>query len=132
MLGRHPILRAKTPELVEQEIEGLMLAHYAVRHFLHEAACTAGQDPDRLSFTHAVSVVRRRIQNPGAFPPMETDAPLEHLVRDEILEERAESSRGQSKPRGGKQKMSRYPVRHRGPLSRAVHPWQPEIASPDA
>ena len=70
LLGRHPILRAKTPELVEQEIEGLMLAHYAVRHFLHEAACTAGQDPDRLSFTHAVSVVRRRIQNPGAFPPL--------------------------------------------------------------
>lgn len=68
LLGRHPILRAKTPALVEQEIEGLMLAHYAVRHFLHEAACTAEQDPDRLSFTHAVSVVRRRIQNPGASP----------------------------------------------------------------
>lgn len=69
LLGRHPILRAKTPDLVEQEIEGLMLAHFAVRHFLHEAACAAAEDADRLSFTHAVSVVRRRIQNPGAFPP---------------------------------------------------------------
>ena len=45
-----------------------MLAHYAIRHFLHEAACEAGEDPDRLSFTPAVSVVRRRIQNPGASP----------------------------------------------------------------
>ena len=68
LLGRHPILRAKTSALVEQEIEGLMLAHYAIRHFLHEAACEADDDPDRLSFTHAVSVVRRPVQNPGASP----------------------------------------------------------------
>ena len=69
MLGRAPILRSKTPALVRQEIEGLMLAHYAVRHFLYEAAREADEDPDRLSFTHAIQVVRRRIQNPGAFPP---------------------------------------------------------------
>ena len=69
LLGRHPILRGKKPDLVRQEIEGLMLAHYAVRRFLHEAATEADLDPDRLSFIHAVQVVRRRIQNPGAFPP---------------------------------------------------------------
>lgn len=74
LLGRHPILRAKTPALVRQEIEGLMLAHYAVRSFLHEAATQADEDPDRLSFTHAVNVIRRRIQNPGAPPPCETQA----------------------------------------------------------
>ena len=67
MLGRAPILRTKTPALVRQEIEGLMLAHYAVRHFLYEAAHEAYEDPDRLSFTHAVQVLRR-IQNPGASP----------------------------------------------------------------
>lgn len=76
LLGRHPILRAKTPDLVEQEIEGLMLAHYAIRHFLHEAACAAAEDPDRLSFTHAVNVVRRRIQDPGAFPPYGDGRPM--------------------------------------------------------
>ena len=69
LLGRHPILRGKKPELVRQEIEGLMLAHYAVRRFLHEAAREADQDPDRLSFLHAVQVVRRRIQNPGTSAP---------------------------------------------------------------
>ena len=46
-----------------------MLAHHAVRHLIHEAARTVGEDPDRLSFVHAVQVVRRRIINPGAFPP---------------------------------------------------------------
>ena len=69
LLGRSPILRSKTPTLVRQEIEGLMLAHYAVRHFLHEAAREADEDPDRLSFTHAVQLLRRRTQNPGASPP---------------------------------------------------------------
>ena len=46
-----------------------MMDHYAVRRFIHEAAREADEDPDRLSFTHAVQVLRRRIQIPGAFPP---------------------------------------------------------------
>lgn len=68
LLGPGPTLRSKTPELVRQEIEGLMLAHYAVRHFLHEAALEADEDPDRLSFTRSVQVVRPPVQNPGASP----------------------------------------------------------------
>jgi hypothetical protein len=69
MLGPGALLRSKTPELVLQELDGLMLAHYAVRCLIHEAAASAGRDPDRLSFLHAVNVVRRRIVHPGAFSP---------------------------------------------------------------
>ena len=69
LLGPGALLRSKTPALVLQELEGLMLAHYAVRCLIHEAAASAGADPDRLSFLHAVNVVRRRIVHPGAFPP---------------------------------------------------------------
>ena len=69
ILGPGATLRSKTPELVCQEIDGLMLAHHAVRRLIHEAASKVGEDPDRLSFIHAVRVVRRRIINPGAFPP---------------------------------------------------------------
>ena len=50
LLGPGASLRSKTPELVLQEIDGLMLAHHAVRHLIHEAARTVGEDPDRLSF----------------------------------------------------------------------------------
>ena len=46
-----------------------MLAHHAVRRLIHEAAENVGEDPDRLSFARAVRVMRRRIINPGAFPP---------------------------------------------------------------
>ena len=42
-----------------------MLAHYAVRRLIHEAARKVDEDPDRLSFVHAVRVVRRRVENPG-------------------------------------------------------------------
>ena len=75
LLGPGATLRSKTPELVGQEIHGLMLAHHAVRRLIHEAASEVGEDPDRLSFIHAVRVVRRRIINPGAFPPT---PPLDH------------------------------------------------------
>ena len=75
LLGPGATLRSKTPELVDQEIHGLMLAHHAVRRLIHEAASEVGEDPDRLSFIHAVRVVRRRIINPGAFPPT---PPLDH------------------------------------------------------
>ena len=69
LLGRGAVLRSKTPELVRQEVDGLMLAYYAVRWLIHAAARQADEDPDRLSFVHAVQVVRRRVQNPGSFPP---------------------------------------------------------------
>ena len=38
ILGPGAILRSKTPDLVLQEVHGLMLAHYAVRRLIHEAA----------------------------------------------------------------------------------------------
>ena len=69
MFGSGALLRSKTPGLVQQELHGLLLAHYAVRCLIHEAAGRAGEDPDRLSFLHTVNVVRYRTIHPGAFPP---------------------------------------------------------------
>jgi transposase IS4-like protein/DDE family transposase len=59
--GGRIVLRSKTPDGVAQELYGLLLAHYAVRGLMHEAALSAGVDPDRLSFVHAVRVVRRKL-----------------------------------------------------------------------
>jgi hypothetical protein len=50
-------LRSKEPGLVRQELYGLLLAHYLVRWWMHQSACEANLDPDRLSFTHAVEVL---------------------------------------------------------------------------
>jgi hypothetical protein len=67
--GARVVLRSKTPELVRQEFWGLLLAHFAVRGLMHEAALRADDDPDRLSFLHAVRVVRRKLPVFAALPP---------------------------------------------------------------
>ena len=67
--GAQVVLRSKTPDLVRQEFYGLMMAHFAVRGLMHEAALKADDDPDRLSFVHAVRVIRRKLSPCGAIPP---------------------------------------------------------------
>jgi len=67
--GARIVLRRKTPDLVRQEFYGLLMAHFAVRALMHEAALTASVDPDRLSFIHAVRVVRRKLTAFNAIPP---------------------------------------------------------------
>ena len=67
--GARIVLRSKTPDLVRQEFYGLMMAHFAIRGLMHEAALKADEDPDRLSFVHAVRVVRRKLPSFNAIPP---------------------------------------------------------------
>jgi hypothetical protein len=67
--GAQIVLRSKTPELVRQEFYGLLMAHFAIRGLMHEAALRADEDPDRLSFLHTVRVVRRRMPRDVTIPP---------------------------------------------------------------
>jgi hypothetical protein len=68
--GANIVLRSKTPDLVRQEFYGLMMAHFAIRGLMHEAALKADEDPDRLSFLHAVRVIRRKLPAFLAIPPL--------------------------------------------------------------
>src|SRR5215211_5429870 len=43
--GAQVVLRSKSPELVRQEFWGLLLAHFAVRGLMHEAALRADEEP---------------------------------------------------------------------------------------
>ena len=70
--GAQRVLRSKTPELVRQEAWGFLLAHFAIRALMHEAALGArphARDPDTLSFTHALRVTRRTLPHLAALPP---------------------------------------------------------------
>jgi Insertion element 4 transposase N-terminal/Transposase DDE domain len=67
--GAKIVLRSKTPDLVRQEFYGLMMAHFAVRGLMHEAALKADIAPAQLSFLHAVRVVRRKLPTYQAIPP---------------------------------------------------------------
>jgi hypothetical protein len=62
-------LRSKLPDLVRQDFYGLLLAHFGVRSLMLEAARKEGVEPDELSFTHALSVIIRRLPEMISFPP---------------------------------------------------------------
>jgi len=67
--GRQIVLRSRTPELTHQEFWGFLLAHFAVRGLMHEAAVKGNEDADCLSFIHAVRVIRRKLPFLVAIPP---------------------------------------------------------------
>ena len=63
------VLRSKTPELVQQEFFGWVLAHYAVRWLLHQGATRHRIPHVELSFKGHVELLRRTQPQSGAFPP---------------------------------------------------------------
>ena len=67
--GARIVLRSKSDELVRQEFYGLLMAHFAIRGLMHEAALKETNDPDRLSLIHAVRVIRRKMPHYVAIPP---------------------------------------------------------------
>ena len=56
-----PHLCSRHPREVVQELYGLVLAHRAIRCLMAEAAARADLDPDRLSFTGTLRLLRRAI-----------------------------------------------------------------------
>lgn len=67
--GARTVMRSKKPELVLQEFYGFLLAHFAIRGLMHEAALEADVDPDELSFIHSVRVLRRKLPVFVSIPP---------------------------------------------------------------
>lgn len=72
LLQSRRVLRSKTANLVRQEFYGWVLAHYAVRWLMHQAA-TEHRERDRdLSFAANVQLLRIAQPQSGAFPPRTT------------------------------------------------------------
>lgn len=67
--GRGVVLRSKTPDGVRQEFWGFLLAHFAIRTLMHDAALLSEVDPDRLSYVHAVATIRRKLPYFLVTPP---------------------------------------------------------------
>jgi hypothetical protein len=67
--GPAQVLRSRSPEGVEQEVWGHLLIHHAIRILMHDSADHAGIDPDRLSFTRTLRLVRRQVAAQAAFSP---------------------------------------------------------------
>lgn len=120
-------LRSLKPVGVIQELYGLLLAHYAVRVLMHEAALQADLDPDRLSFVHALEMVRDAVLEFQLVVPEHMSLLYERLLVD-IAAKRLPERRLRSNPRVVKRKMSNFK------LKRAEHqrPPKPERSFRDA
>jgi hypothetical protein len=120
-------LRSRTPVGVIQELYGLLLAHYAVRFLMHEAALLTDLDPDRLSFVHALEVVREAVAEFQMVAVEQVEALYRRLLSD-IAAKRLPERRPRVNGRVVKQKMSNFK------LKRAEHyrPPKPSRSFRDA
>jgi hypothetical protein len=57
--GPGKVLRSRLPDLVHQEIWAWLTVHYAIATLIAHAAEAADIDPDRISFTRALRIIRR-------------------------------------------------------------------------
>jgi hypothetical protein len=112
-------LRSLKPVGVIQELYGLLLAHYAIRALMHEAALQADLDPDRLSFVHALEVVRDAVPEFHLVVPEQAPLLYARMLQD-IAAKRLPERRPRSNPRVVKRKMSNFKLKraeHQRPLS---------------
>ena len=79
------VLRSKTPEGVCQELEGIFLAHSAVRVLMAQAAVQANLDPDRLSFSQGLFELTEMIDLALLLEPEATEPLLARLRKKMAL-----------------------------------------------
>ena len=123
----HRPLRSQKPVGVLQELYGLLIAHYAVRRVMLDAAAAAGLDPDRISFANAVRLICMAIPEFHLASPEQHPALYRRLLND-IARERLPERKPRSNPRVVKRKMSNFK------LKRAQHRHcpQPSMSFRDA
>lgn len=100
-------LRSLKPVGVIQELYGLLIAHFAIRFLMHEAALLAGVDPDRLSFVHAIEVIKDAIPEFQMVAESQHDQLYQRLLED-IARVRLPERRTRVNPRVVKRKMSNF------------------------
>ena len=105
-------LRSQKPVGVLQELYGLLLAHFAVRALMHEAALVAEVDPDRLSFTHCLRVIGDAMAEFELVAAAELPRLYDRLLRD-LADVRLPERRLRSNPRVVKRKMSNFKLKRR-------------------
>jgi hypothetical protein len=112
-LVRHP-LRSQRPVGVIQELYGLLVAHYAVRAIMADAAAQAEIAPTRLSFTQSVELIRVAVDDFQLVATVDHARLYERLLRDIaacLLPSRAQ----RTNPRVVKRKMSKFALKRGKP-----------------
>jgi hypothetical protein len=109
-VNRPVLFRSETPERIEQEWYGLLLAYNAIRRIMCEAAAEAEVQPQRLSFTGALERVREAIHDMARLQTALLPSRYRQLLRSigrTIVPDRT----GRRNPRVVKIKMSKFLVK---------------------
>ncbi|WP_432977464.1 hypothetical protein [Dactylosporangium sp. CA-233914] len=72
------VLRSQTPAEAEQEIYGFLLVHYAIRSLTHHADI----DPEQVSFTRTLRLVRRQVTTQAVSSPSQLTRALRRATRE--------------------------------------------------
>lgn len=67
--GPGKVLRSRLPDLVHQEIWAYLIVHHAISALVADASRASDIDPDRISFTKALRLIRRSATGTADFPP---------------------------------------------------------------
>jgi hypothetical protein len=118
-------LRSGTPAGVLQEIYALSLGHFVTRKLMHEAALREDLDPDRLSFTGCLHILRTRLPECRTMTQEQLRTWCDLLLA-ELGRERTEERRNRINPRVIKQKMSKF--KKKRPEHRPVPPLKKTFA----
>lgn len=103
-------LRSRTPLGVLQELYGLLLAHYAVRVVMHDAAVLAGCDPDRLSFSKTLRLLRNAIFE-AQIVASEQFGAWYHQLLERIGRQQLSERDNRRNPRVVRRKMSNFDLK---------------------
>jgi len=117
--SEQPILRSQKPAGVVQEVYGILIAHYAVRKVMFEAAKRVAVDPDRVSFVAALRLIRDALPELDAAATEEARSRRYAVLLQDVAKELNPPRRPRSYPRVVKRKMSKFPLKRR-----AVHGCQ--------
>ena len=110
---QQPVLRSRTPDGVRQEVYALLLAHYAVRALMHQAACQADVDPDRLSFTEGLFELTEMMDLALTLQPKEATVPLRARLRAKMAQHVLPPRRLRINRREVKQTHNKYKAKKR-------------------
>ena len=103
-------LRSKKPVGVIQELYGLLIAHYAIRKVMLDAATEVGLDPDRMSFINALELVCDAIPEFQMADPQAHPQLYQRLLQD-IRRFQLPERDNRWNPRVVKRKMSKFPLK---------------------
>ena len=103
-------LRSKKPVGVIQELYGLLIAHYAVRKVMFEAATQVGLDPDRMSFINSLELICDAIPEFQMADPKSHPRLYQRLLQD-IRQFCLPERDNRWNPRVVKRKMSKFPLK---------------------